>query len=262
MNEAFRVVSRLDHLMVEAQDPEPLFRVMTEAFGLPAAWPFDDYGELWSGGVVAGNLNLEICRFKERRFGKADPWEEGVAARFGGLAFEPALPVTELAGQLGSLGLSPGAGNATENWTDLEIRGLLDPPGLVFLAEYAFDAQAWRAQQQEAFRESGGGRLNLWGVQEISVGIRDAAEAQSWSALMGGLPAVDEGAWQAGEGLTLRLVPWGKDEITGLVLRVGSVESVQAMLAEAGHPCQETLDGVFLDPEALLGLRVQLVDGA
>lgn len=261
MNETFRVVNRLDHLMVESLQPEPLFRVFTEAFGLPVAWAFDDYGELWSGGVVAGNVNLEFCRFKEQRFGKADAWEDGVLARFGGLAFEPSMPVTELAGQLGGLGLAPGAGHQTENWTDLEVKGLLDPPGLVFLSEYSFDAAAWRAEQVRAFQESGGGRLGLWGVQELAVGVRDMAEAQGWAGLLGGLPPVDDGAWLVGDGLTLRLVPWGKDEITGLTLRVGSVESVVGLLEQAGYPCQESLDGVFLHPQGLLGLRFQLVDG-
>ncbi|HJU83197.1 MAG TPA: hypothetical protein VJ600_03215 [Holophagaceae bacterium] len=261
MNDTFRVVNRLDHLMVESLQPEPLFRVFTEAFGLPVAWPFDDYGELWSGGVVAGNVNLEFCRFKERRFGKADAWENGLLARFGGLAFEPSMPVTELAGQLSGLGLAPGAGHATENWTDLEVKGLLEPPGLVFLSEYAFDAAAWRAQQQEAFREAGGGHLGLWGVQELSIGVRDLGEAQAWAGLLGGLPAVDQGAWLVGEGLTLRLVPWGKDEITGLTLRVGELEPVLALLEQAGYPCQETLAGVYLNPQAMLGLRFQLVDG-
>lgn len=264
MDDLMPVVRQLDHMMIEAEDPTALFRLFSEGFGLPVAWEFGDYGELWSGGVCAGNLNLEFCRFKEIRFGQREGWdfEEGLA-RMGGLAFEPTMPVSEAVSLLAQWGVPFGGGSTSENWTDLEVKGLLDLPGIVFLSEFHFDHDAWQAGHREAFNACGGGPLGLVGVQEVLVGVRDVADASpAWGRLLRDLPPVDTAAWCVADHLALRLVPWGKDEVASLMLRVNSLEAAVGFLAEAGLPAQESLDGVAIDPALVQGLHFQLVDGA
>lgn len=258
----YPVVKALDHLMIEAEDPTVLYRLFVEGFGLPVAWEFGDYGELWSGGVCAGNLNLEFCRFKEKRFGKPDTWagSDG-GARLGGLAFEPTMPISEAVGVLAERGVPFGSGIASENWTELEVKDLVEAPGLIFLVEYQFDRDAWQLSHREAFAASGGGSLGLLGVQEIQVGARDVDEASpAWDRFLRDVPKADTAAWRLADGLDLRMVPWGKDEIASLTLRVKSVERAKAFLEEAGIPALETLDGVALDPAVIQGLHFQLVE--
>lgn len=264
MSQLYPVVRNLDHVMIEAEDPTALYRLFSEGFGLPVAWEFGDYGGLWSGGVCAGNVNLEFCRFKELRFGHRDGWDfETGQARLGGLAFEPTMPVSEAIGVLSEWGVPFGGGQATENWTDLEVKGLLDPPGVVFLAEYQFDHDAWQAGHLEAFRAAAGGALGVEGIQEIHVGVRDVEEAApAWSRFLRDVPAADAAAWRVGDQLILRLVPWGKDEVASMVLRVRSLNQATEFLSDAGMPALETLDGVTLDAALLQNLHVQLVDGA
>ncbi|MBL0211675.1 MAG: hypothetical protein IPQ13_12320 [Holophagaceae bacterium] len=262
MSTLFPVVRTLDHVMIEAEDPTVLLRLFAEGFGLPVAWEFGDYGDLWSGGVCVGNLNLEFCRFKEKRFGRPDVWEgaDG-SARIGGLAFEPTMPISEVIGVLSEWSVPFGSGIASENWTELEVKGLLDAPGIVFLVEYSFDHDAWQLSHREAFAASGGGSLGLVGVQEIQVGARDVDEASpAWDRFLRDIPKLDSAAWRLADELSLRLVPWGKDEIASLVLRVKSVEQAMAFLADAGIPALETLDGVALDPSVTQGLHFQLLD--
>jgi hypothetical protein len=62
------------------------------------------------------------------------------------------------------------------------------------------------------------------------------------------------------ERAALRLIPWGKDEVASLMLRVRSVEETVAFLESAGMPAHETLDGTFLDSNLVQGLHLQLVD--
>lgn len=262
MSDLFPVVRTLDRVMIEAEDPTVLFRLFVEGFGLPVAWEFGDYGDLWSGGVCAGNLNLEFCRFKEKRFGKADVWEgaDG-SARIGGLAFAPTMPISELVSVLPECGVPFGSGIASENWTELEIKGLLDAPGIVVLVEYNFDHDAWQASHRDAFAASGGGSLGLKGVQEIQIGARDVDEASpAWERFLRDIPKVDTAAWRLAENQALRLVPWGKDEIASLMFRVESVERSMTFLEDAGIPALESLDGVALDPAVTQGLHFQLVD--
>ncbi|MBL0311669.1 MAG: hypothetical protein IPP78_02935 [Holophagaceae bacterium] len=262
MMEPFPVVRTLDHVMIEAEDPTVLLRLFVEGFGLPVAWEFGDYGDLWSGGVCAGNLNLEFCRFKEKRFGKPDIWEGADGgARLGGLAFESTMPISEAVSMLAGWGVPFGSGIASENWTELEIQGLLDAPGIAFLVEYNFDHDAWQGGHRDAFAASGGGSLGLVGVQEIQIGVRDPQEATpAWGRFLCDIPKVDAAAWRLAEQLALRLVPWGKDEIASLMLRVKSVETTMAFLKDAGIPALESLDGVALDPAVTQGLHFQLVD--
>ncbi len=262
MNDLFPVVKTLDRVMIEAEDPTVLYRLFVEGFGLPVAWEFGDYGDLWSGGVCAGTLNLEFCRFKEKRFGRPDAWEgSDGSARIGGLAFEPTMPISEVIGVLSEWGVPFGSGIASENWTELEVKGLLDAPGIIFLVEYSFDHDAWQLSHRDAFAASGGGSLGLIGVQEIQVGARDVDEAApAWNRFLRDVPTADAAAWRLPENQTLRLVPWGKDEVASLMLRVASVEKAMAFLAEAGIPALESLDGVALDPAVTQGLHFQLVD--
>lgn len=264
MDQPLPIVRHLDHLLIEAEDPSTLFRLFSEGFGLPVAWEFGDYGERVSGSVWAGNVNLEFARFKELRFGHVAVWDEVDAgrARIGGLAFEPTMPVFEVAGLLGGLDLHPGAGHTSENWTSLEVKELLDPPGVVYLTEYAFDAEGWRAGLKEAFLASGGGALGFEGVQEVHVGLRDVNEATpAWASLLQGLPVYEGTAWGVAERGALRLIPWGKDEVASLMLRVRSVEAAAAFLESAGMPAHESMDGVFLEASLVQGLHLQLVDG-
>lgn len=262
MSGLYPVVKALDHVMIEAEDPTVLYRLFVEGFGLPVAWEFGDYGELWSGGACAGNLNLEFCRFKEKRFGKPDTWDgSDGSARLGGLAFEPTMPISEVVSVLAEWGVPFGSGIASENWTELEVKDLVDAPGIIFLVEYQFDRDAWQLSHREAFAASAGGSLGLMGVQEIQVGARDVDEASpAWDRFLRDVPKADTAAWRLAENLDLRMVPWGKDEIASLTLRVKSVERTMAFLEEAGIPALETLDGVALDPTVTQGLHFQLVE--
>jgi hypothetical protein len=90
-----RAVKQLDHLVVRADDPRPLFELMTETLRLPVAWPMLSYPSFTSGGVTLGNLYLEIlsCSTQNESSGHSS------SARFAAMAFE----VDSLKGSLGEL---------------------------------------------------------------------------------------------------------------------------------------------------------------
>jgi hypothetical protein len=81
-----RVVKQVDHLAIRVADPGPLFSLLANTFRLPVAWPIASYGIVRSGGVWAGNVNLETVRFgpAPKRSAPGVP-----SAGFYGLAFEP-----------------------------------------------------------------------------------------------------------------------------------------------------------------------------
>lgn len=53
------LVKKVDHIVVQTDDPKGLFDLMTEPLGLPAAWPVAVYTGFSTGGIHAGNVNIE-----------------------------------------------------------------------------------------------------------------------------------------------------------------------------------------------------------
>ena len=75
-------VKQLDHLIVRADDPRPLFKLLSETLQLPVAWPLRSYPSFTSGGVTLGNLYLEILSCEPERESSSPD------ARFVAMAFE------------------------------------------------------------------------------------------------------------------------------------------------------------------------------
>lgn len=76
----------IDRVLVHTQDVERVFARFRYEFGLSVAWPITDCGLLVSGGLHAGNMNIEIGRFAG--FGLPGTW-------FYGLGFAPSQPTWE-----------------------------------------------------------------------------------------------------------------------------------------------------------------------
>ncbi len=76
----------IDRVLIHTQDVERVFGRFRYEFGLPVAWPITDCGLLVSGGLHAGNMNIEIGRFTG--FGLLGTW-------FYGLGLAPSQPTWE-----------------------------------------------------------------------------------------------------------------------------------------------------------------------
>ncbi len=80
------VVKQVDHIAIRVADPHYLFSLLANTFELPVAWPIAPYGLVLSGGVCAGNTNLETVRFGPSR---SSSTPAASRARLYGIAFEP-----------------------------------------------------------------------------------------------------------------------------------------------------------------------------
>jgi hypothetical protein len=119
------IVRRIDHLIIRVPDPayDQLHTLLTGVFALPVPWPVTHHPAFKSGGVFAGNVDLELLRVV------TDP--PGEQARLYGLVFEAWSEQTdELAARgipyLRSPYISAEAGKApTTLWTNVFFSGLL-----------------------------------------------------------------------------------------------------------------------------------------
>ena len=87
------LVKQVDHLMIRVDDSSShrLFSLLSDTLQFPVAWPLTSYSSFKSGGIFAGNVNLEFLTVGSHLVGPPRPPS---SARLYGCAFEP-YPLSE-----------------------------------------------------------------------------------------------------------------------------------------------------------------------
>lgn len=227
------VIRQVDHVVIRWDRPEPVFELLRGALGLPVSWPIGGNDEFSSGGVYAGNCNLESAAFVEGSLAahpKAAPPD--VAA----IAFEP-VPLAEARAELDRRGLAhfdfdpaeSGHEHAEFGWTNsalVDVSALPSP--FFFLCEYHHDVAAWRSELRTGFDAVAGGPLGIDRLDEVVIGVPDLAVAtETWQLLLDPHPPDGSGAWRPGGGVALRLGELALDPAAafGLDLRFSQIPS-------------------------------------
>lgn len=114
------IVRRVDHVSVLVSDPQPLFSTLTSTLGLPVGWPVGRFVGFVGGGVVLGNVTLEIIRFAPGRRSRV-PLDQGEIA----VALEP-IATDEAVKELDRRGIPhapaiPYSGRAEETPTSEQV---------------------------------------------------------------------------------------------------------------------------------------------
>jgi hypothetical protein len=97
-----QLVTRVDHLYARVDDPQALFRTLTERFGLPRSYGFTRLPIFEGGAVSLGNVVfLEVLRYAP---GRKTP--RPLSPGLDGLALEAGLPLAEAATELSRRGIA------------------------------------------------------------------------------------------------------------------------------------------------------------
>jgi hypothetical protein len=253
------LVRQIDHILIESDQAEELFRLFTEKLGLPVVWPYSMYKDFSSGGVGFGNVNLEVTRSERLHSGLT------------GVALEPTpTSVSELLSGLDAHGLKHGepapysekdsSGTERLRLTTVSMTSL-PPASTIFFCKFTFDIGERRARIRGELQNHAGGPLGVESISELVIGVKDMAAAQhDWSLLLGPAPPSQESLWQIGAGPALRLVAGKEDRLLLLRVKVKSLERARAFLKaenllglDAGHE-------ISLDPSHVAGADVRLVE--
>jgi hypothetical protein len=264
--EAPRVVRQVDHVRIASSEARELFELLSVTLRLPVVWPMADYGGFASGGVAAGNVNLEIVKDTAAA-------EEAAKSRWTGFALEP----EELAiclRELDARGIPRGSPAPFRKW-ELGRFGktLWKTVGLpsvssdaceVFLCEYYVpDTAARRQKMLEQLQSRDGGPLGIRSVREIVLGARDVARARAaWQKLLDPIEASAAGAWPLGGGPAIRVVQADKDGMQGRVIEVKSLAVARLFLKSIDLVGRDGPAEVTLGGSQLKGLHVTLVEPA
>ncbi len=220
------VVSRIDHVVIEAADEQAVFDFFHATLGLPVAWPMAQWGMIHEGGINVGNCNIG-CNHK---LDPNSPDEPRIAA----VAFEPHGGVERALRELDARGLAhtdpipSGEINLPhEPWNAGFTNALLlNPKPLSFLCEYHHDTERRRREQVEAF----GSHHNPFGITGVEGVWCNTTEMNAWDELLSDGPP--NGPWIARDDSIGAGSP--SDEWWGLYLRVQSLEVARDHAAELG----------------------------
>jgi hypothetical protein len=256
------IVARVDHVIVQTSDADALFAFLSDTLQLPVAWPLRSYGYFKSGGVFAGNVNIEVLQ--------QPSGEQAQGPRLMGIAFEPAESATASLAALDKRDVDHGPimpffgtddGRRTRLWSSVFLNDLGVPNSTLLICDYAWNVEERRAPLREELIRRQGGSLAVEGVCRITVGIADLEKYRAtWRALL--TPHSFGGdAWQCGDGPEIRLVPHNTSPGMSLDVKVASLERVHQFAALRDDAVVAKRDGAVMLTSAALGrLQIRLAE--
>jgi hypothetical protein len=258
------VIRQVDHILVEARDPKALFSVFADTLQLPVAWPFTENKEYVTGGVSAGNLNLEFFLYPDRRIPKTS---------FYGIAFEP-YPLADALRRLQSLGIPHDApetvisdlpnGKRGAAWTTVGLPTLSKPGLSLFLYEYSPEflrVDVRRKQLGNRLTLNNGGPLGIQSLCEIVISTtRLQEDREGWGKLLGRAASTSTSTWSAGGGVVIRLADGNENGIRQIAFKVGSLKRAHAFLRKSRLLGAVYPHRLWLRSSKIQGLRMVLTD--
>ena len=262
------IIRQVDHILVASDNPKALFQFFTETLQLPQAWPLAENQGFISGGVGAGNVNLEIFRYTDP---KAASLRGTPRARYTGLAFEP-YPLSDALQELKVRGIPYGKpepyisilpkGNKGTLWTTVGLPSFSHSGMSFFLYEYSPDylnPAIHRKQLSNRITLNKGGPLGFRSVREIVLAASDfAAAAEAWGKLLG--RERSPGYWRTVSGPAIRLVKDSKDYLKEIVFEVKSLNEARVFIEKNDFRGTVAPNSVTLYPAKIQGLTIRLVE--
>jgi len=230
------IARQVDHILLAKGNPKAVYDFMTKVLQLPIAWPYQDYGGFASGGVSAGNVNLEALVFNPTRI--ATP------SKIIGIAFEPEDSTEQTVKTLNQRHIihsqpepfEMGSGEKKSRlWTTMRLPNML-PGSLIFFCEYHFfDPSVRRANLREKLLKIQGGPLGIVHLSEIVIEVKDMTSAVTqWQNLLRPHQMDENHLFEIGEGPAIRIVKGDRDYIASLRFKVKSLDKAKNFLFQKG----------------------------
>jgi len=265
-------IRQVDHIMIRTQDPSNLFTFFTEILRLPVAWPLATRGDVTSGGVGFGNVNVEAIQFPM-------PGGKPLHTRLLGFALEP-FSLGESLVELDRRGITFGDprpfvatgqdGSKETLWTNVTLAQFSDadrPVGAaihIFLSEYSpayVNVEQRRDRLRKALAERSGGPLGVEAVTEVTIGTTNLKVAtELWGRLLEPIPTSAPGQWQVGDGPAIHLVQAEDNAMQGFVIGVASLQRAKVSLQERGLLGAVSERELTIEPSKIEGLNIRLVE--
>jgi hypothetical protein len=262
------VIRQVDHILIESGDPKSLFLFFADVLQLPVAWPVSENQGYITGGVGAGNVNLELFRYTGTK-GASTP--RNPQAHYSGLAFEP-YPLADAIRRLQSVGIPYTPPEPTTSmlpngkqgiaWTTVGLPSVAKPSMSIFLYEYSpvfLKVDVRRKQLGNRLTLNQGGPLGLLETSEIIITATNLnQDKERWSRLLG--KTTESGNWRTFSGPAIRLTAGDQDRIWEITLKVESLSRARDFLKNNKLLGSASGSRVSVNPSKIQGLRISLTE--
>ena len=262
------IIRQVDRILVESPDPKALFDFFAHRLKLPEAYPLTDNQGYVSGGVGAGNANIEFYRYADsggvsrRNTGKA---------QYAGIAFEP-YPLADALRELtiGGISYNPPQpfiaalpdGSKGVQWTIVPLPSFSRPAMSIFLFEYSpayLRVDIRRKQLGNRLALSNGGPLGIKSILEIVIASKNLdRENGAWKNLLGA-PTRNR-YWSVGAGPSIRLIDGEEDRIEEIAFTVKSLSAAKEFLKTNQLLGPATAKELWLDQSKIQSLKIRLIN--
>lgn len=233
-------IKKVEHFYISSNNALNIFQMLTEQFGLPIVWDYQNWGSFSSGGITLGNVVIELIE------SKAAP-----TLTYYGIALEPDQSLKRTIPFLDAANISHGRISKAAKWSTMSLTNLLPDDINLFLCDYhdrdfiALD----RKKAVEKLVENKGGALGIQFLKEIIIGTANAVEFENELAKIPGI--VRKGnEFHFAEGPYLKLIK-SDAPFLALLIKVKSMEKVTMELEALGLKTRITEQGVEMIDEKL-----------
>lgn len=233
--ELVETVSKVDHVLLEVKEPEALHSFLVDVLQLPVAWEYQEYVGFASGGVFAGNTNLESVYYTDN----PDP-------SIVGFALEPNEPTYVLLDYLNGMNIKYPEPEYDTYWT-LTYTDLLDLKMGVFYCDYKFN----RGYTSVSRDLNSVGPLGIVNIDVINVETN--GNLSNWNKVLYPSTLV-ENRYDMEDGPDISVVPGESDKITSIVFNVSDIKKCKEGLTELGMLGKTEGDIIYTNPENSMGL--------
>ena len=260
------IVRQVDRILIDSSHPNELFELFSKELQLPEAWPLTTNQGYVTGGVSAGNVNLEFYRYAQP---KGAPARKTKTARYSALALEP-YPIADALRELKVSGIPYGApepftstlpnGKQGVQWTTVPLPSYSRPGLSIFLYEYSpafLKVEVRRKQLGNRLTLNNGGPLGILSVREIVIAAENfERDKAAWQSLLGSPNSA--GSWSVGAGPAIRLVKGTEDRIQAITFAVKSLAIAKEFLKINNLRGSSSNREIFLNSLPIQGLKIRL----
>jgi len=231
-------IKKVEHFFISSNNAINIFHILTEQFGLPVVWDYQNWGSFSSGGITLGNVVFELI--------ESEPEQ---TLTYYGIALEPSQSLKRTISFLDSVNISHGRISKASEWSTMSLNNLLPDNINLFLCDY-HNREVIEQNRKKAADKlvvNSGGALGILFLKEIVIGTEDPVEFENKLAKIPGI-VKKENEFNFSEGPSLKLIE-SDIPYLALLIKVKSINKAKLELEALGFRTRITKQGVELIDE-------------
>lgn len=256
-------VDKIEHFYIRSPQSEKLYHFFKANFQLPVIAEYQDVpGATFEAGALSlGNVVLEIAKFED----ETRTMFEGIGLQPQGSA-ENAVKRLDAAGvvhdSIQSLSITLNKGEWDIPFKIFGIHNMLPEKVNLFYCDYIDRKEIYknRKDASDSLALLQGGPLGIIGVKDIVVGCNKVAAYSDKLSKLPGIKKEANNRFTFESGPSIQLINSNNAGFEKIIITINSLANAKSYLQAKKILGRATKSSVFIDPQAIDGLTIELVE--